>query len=131
MLTVTVESFGEIVILRCVGRIVRGHETALLCSAVQQEGRSIVLDLTRIDAIDAAGIGALVLLQAAGIYLKLMNPTDQVREILKLTHLDSIFEIVESRSIELLPESGNPHREAEVLSEPMQLGVGECSCQAA
>jgi hypothetical protein len=56
-----------------------------------------VLDLTHVDAIDAAGIGALVSLQAAGVYLKLMNPTPQVREILKITNLDTIFEICESR----------------------------------
>jgi anti-anti-sigma regulatory factor len=36
-----------------------------------------VLDLTQVDAIDAAGIGALASLQAAGVYLKLMNPTDK------------------------------------------------------
>ena len=56
-----------------------------------------MLDLTLVDAIDAAGVGALVSLQAAGVYLKLMNPTRQVREILKITHLDTIFEICESR----------------------------------
>jgi hypothetical protein len=75
---------------------VRGYETVLLCSAAHQEGRNVVLDLTQVDAIDAAGIGALVSLQGAGVYLKLMNPARQVREILKLTNLDTIFEICES-----------------------------------
>jgi len=98
MLTVDVENFGEIVVLRCVGSIDHGYETNLLCSALRQEGRSIVLDLTQVDAIDAAGIGALVSLQAAGVYLKLMSPTPQVRETLKVTNLDSIFEICESYS---------------------------------
>ena len=126
MLTVTVENLGEIVILRCVGRIVRGHETTILCSAVQHEGRNIVLDLTQVDAVDAAGIGALVLLQAAGIYLKLMNPTEQVREILKITQLDSVFEIVESP--DLLKTFQERHREAEMF-EPEQLrDLGACVC---
>jgi anti-anti-sigma factor len=98
MLTVTVENFEEITVVRCLGRIVRGYDTVLLCSAAQQAGRNIVLDLTRVDAIDAAGMGALVSLQAAGVYLKLMNPKRQVREILKLTNLDTIFEICESRA---------------------------------
>ena len=48
--------------------------------------------------VDAAGIGLLVSLQAAGIYLKLMNPTKQVREILRVTNLESVFEISESQS---------------------------------
>lgn len=98
MLTVTVQDLSEVVILRCLGRIVRGDETAILCPAMQQEGRNIVLDLAQVDAIDDAGIGALVSLQAAGVYLKLVNPIPQVREMLKVTKLDSIFEICESQS---------------------------------
>jgi|ERR1700677_2469356 anti-anti-sigma factor len=98
MLTVITEQVGDAVTLRCRGRIVRGDETAILCSAVRQEWRNVVLDLAQVDAVDAAGLGALVSLQAAGVYLKLMNPTEQVREILKVTNLDSIFEIRESQS---------------------------------
>src|SRR5216683_3014499 len=98
MLTITVENFDEMTVVRCLGRIVRGYDTVLLCSAAQQGGRNVVLDLTQVDAIDAAGIGASVSLQAAGVYLKLMNPTRQVREILKLTNLDTILEICESHS---------------------------------
>jgi anti-anti-sigma factor len=105
MLTVIVENLAEVVVLRCLGRIVRGDETSILCSAVQQQSRNVVLDLTKVDAIDAAGIGALVSLQAAGVYLKLLNPTQQVREVLKVTKLDSIFEICESQSTAAATES--------------------------
>ncbi len=76
----------------------RGAETALLCAAAQQHGRNIILDLRGVDAIDAAGIGLLISLQAAGIYLRLMNATKRVREILRVTNLDSIFEICEAPS---------------------------------
>ncbi len=100
MLTVTVETLGDITALRCRGRIVRGEETALSCAAMRQQKRSLILDLTEVDAIDAAGIGLLVSLQAAGIYLTLVNPTKQVREILKVTNLESIFEISEFQSAE-------------------------------
>jgi len=93
------EKLGDVAILRCQGRIVRGQETAILCAAVQQHGQEVILDLRKVDAIDAAGIGVLVSLQAAGIYLKLMAPSEQVRAILRLTRLDSIFEICESESI--------------------------------
>jgi len=79
-------------------QIVRGDETAILCAAVRQKGRNVTLDLTEVDAIDAAGIGSLVSLQASGIYLKLMNPTKQVRDILKVTQLESIFEICKLQS---------------------------------
>jgi len=97
MLTVTVEPMGDVVTLRCVGRIVRGQETALLCAAVQQHAPNLALDLAGVDAIDAAGIGVLVSLQAAGIYLKLVNPTRQVLEVLRVTKLETVFEVCESQ----------------------------------
>ena len=93
MLTVTVENLDEAVVLHCAGRIVRGDETALLCAASRQHGRTVMVDLEKVEAIDAAGIGALIALQAAGIYVQLLNPNDRVREILRVTQVDSIFEI--------------------------------------
>src|ERR1700694_628866 len=102
MLTVTVKNSDDGVGLQCQGRIVRGDETAILCAAVRQEGRNVTLDLTGVDVIDAAGIGCLVSLQASGIYLTLLNPTEQAREVLRVTQLESIFEIRESRAVEEL-----------------------------
>jgi anti-anti-sigma factor len=94
MLTVTSHIVADTVILGCRGRLVRGEESSLLCAAVRHHGRDVVLDLAGVTAIDAAGIGALVSLQAAGIYLKLANPTEPVRTVLRLTGLDRVFEIV-------------------------------------
>jgi len=102
MLIVTVKEWDDGVVLQCQGRIVRGDETAILCAAVRQEGRNATLDLTGVDAIDAAGIGSLVSLQASGIYLTLLNPAEQVREVLRVTQLESIFEIRESRAAQEL-----------------------------
>ena len=113
MLNVTVEDLNDVVILHCAGRIVRGDETALLCTASRQHGRTVVIDFGRVDAIDAAGIGLLVSLQAAGVYLRLMNPNQNVREMLRLTHLDSIFEVCEPRSTQAMPEENPFHDELE------------------
>src|SRR5215475_759303 len=99
MLTVTTQTVADTVILHCRGRLVRGEESALLCAAVRHHGRDVVLDLAEVNAIDAAGIGALVSLQAAGVYLKLMNPTEAVREVLRLTGMESVFEIGEQSSM--------------------------------
>ena len=108
MLTVTVENSGEAVVLRCQVKIVRGDETTILCLAAQQESRNLILDLTQVDAIDAAGIGALVALQGAGVYLKLMNPTEEVRDVLKVAKLDSIFEICASQATPATVRAGIP-----------------------
>jgi len=94
-LDVTVESARGVVTVRCQGRLVRGQETALLCAVIQQHGRDIILDLSGVTAIDAAGIGALVSLQAAGIYVRLVSPSFAVYRVLRLIGLDSVFEISE------------------------------------
>jgi anti-anti-sigma factor len=118
MLTVTTEHLGNETILRCVGRIVRGQETAILCATVEEYERDLVVDLAGVDAIDAAGIGLLVSLQAAGIYLKLVNPNKQVREVLRVTQLESVFEIYPAQSMDAVTESaqaGVPDNQQESL----------------
>ena len=100
MLTVTAHNLAKTVVLRCHGRLVRGEESAILCAAVQHHGKDIVLDLSGVSAMDAAGIGALVSLQAAGVYLKLLNPTEPVRSVLRLTGLEAVFEVCDGQSIE-------------------------------
>lgn len=104
MLTVTVQECDDDVILRCTGRIVLGYETAILCAALPHFGRKVILDLTEVDAIDAAGIGVLVSLQAAGIYLKLVNPSRRVLEMLKVTKVASVFEIYQPRTLDTAGE---------------------------
>jgi anti-anti-sigma factor len=116
VLNVTIEKLAETVVLHCVGRIVRGDETALLCAAVGQHGRNIILDLEKTDAIDAAGIGALISLHAAGVYLRLINPSKAIREVLRFTHLDSIFEIAGA-------SLSTDHTEYEEESDPRQASL--------
>jgi len=93
MLTVTLHTVADTLVLHCHGRLVRGKESALLCTAVHHHG---------VSAIDAAGVGALVSLQAAGVYLKLLNLTEPVREVLRLTGLEAVFEIGEGKKDEEL-----------------------------
>lgn len=99
MLTVKVQELDGDVIVQCAGRMVRGEETALLCEASRWHHREVVLDLGEVDSIDAAGIGLLISLQASGIYLKLTNPSKPVREMLQLTHVESVFEICDTPAV--------------------------------
>jgi anti-anti-sigma regulatory factor len=91
VLTVSVQDLGEEVILSCSGRIERGFESAILCAALQRFGRNIVVDLSDVDGIDAAGVGAMIALQAAGVYVKLRNPSGRVRKL--LGGAEGVFEI--------------------------------------
>lgn len=97
MLTVTVKDLGDVVTLSCAGAIVYGAETAILCAAVRQYGRNLVLDLREVDRIDAAGIGALIALQSAGVYFTLKHLAQRVRETLRLSGVEGILEICDDQ----------------------------------
>lgn len=98
MLKVQVKKTGSIAILHLQGRIIRG-ETAVLQNAMnsQTEVSAVMLDLGGVNAIDAHGLGVMLQLregtETKGIEFKLVNVTKNVRRILEITRLDSVFEI--------------------------------------
>src|SRR6266571_3365464 len=93
MLRVHVENIGEMAVIDCEGRIVRGEAAFKLREAVksQSHARIIVLDLSEVSAIEGGGLGMLMFLQRWAqdhdIRLKLFNPCQSVRD--KLEHADS------------------------------------------
>ena len=99
MLTIDVERTGDVALARCSGRLVRGEAINVLRNTVvsRRDTRIVVLDLTEVEAIDAGGLAALVSLHHwacdQGVLLKLVNPSDFVREILHCTRLDRVFDI--------------------------------------
>jgi anti-anti-sigma factor len=97
VLNITFESARRVVTVRCQGRLVCGLESALFGAAVPLHRREIIIvDLSGVTAIDAAGIGALISLRAAGTYLRLVEPSETVRQVLRLTNLHTVFDISES-----------------------------------
>jgi anti-anti-sigma factor len=110
MLALTFQSLGDVTILHCAGRIVAGNESNLLRKVVlsRLDSRTVVLDLAQAEIIDGGGLGTLVFLQmsarSAGTEFRLINLTHSVRELLELTHLDSVFDISASED-ECLDES--------------------------
>jgi anti-anti-sigma factor len=102
MLTIDVEKTGDVAVVRCVGRIVRGAEVRTLRNAVFSEKniRLVVLDLTDVQTLDAGGLTALLSLQQwareSKVRLKLVNPSHFVNEILTRTGLDHVFDVSHS-----------------------------------
>jgi anti-anti-sigma factor len=97
VLNITFESARRVVTVRCQGRLVCGLESTLFGAAVPLHRREIIIvDLSGVTAIDAAGIGALISLRAPGTYLRLVDPSETVRQVLRLTNLHSVFDISES-----------------------------------
>jgi anti-anti-sigma factor len=98
MLTVRVERAGDVVVLKTAGRIVRGSESVLRSAVMSEKlARTIVLDLSDIETLDAGGITLLVSLhrwtESNRTHLKLINPRPFVHEMLTRTHLDCVFDI--------------------------------------
>jgi anti-anti-sigma factor len=98
MLTVKNERAGDVSVIKCAGRIVRGQETILNnAMLVEKCSRVIVLDLSEVEALDAGGLNLLVSLhrwtESNQIHFKLVNPRPFVYEMLTRTHLDCVFDI--------------------------------------
>ena len=66
--------------------------------AFGRQQRNIEIDLSQTTALDSCGLGALVALHktasARGGVLRLRNPTPPVQQILELTRMHRIFEVV-------------------------------------
>ncbi len=90
---------GDVAVLQCAGRIVRGEALRTLRDVVTglQDTRVVVLDVTEVDTVDGGGLGMLVFLHRwardNGIQVKLVNPSALVRETLERTRLDGLFDI--------------------------------------
>ncbi|MGB9361790.1 MAG: STAS domain-containing protein [Candidatus Sulfotelmatobacter sp.] len=91
---------GDVLIVHCQGRIVYRNEAVALSNLVgevlENQGK-VILDLSGVSSIDSAGIGELVLLhtwaRSRNADLKWASPSPLVRELLDLTHVDSVLEI--------------------------------------
>ncbi len=99
MLTIDVEKTGDVAVVRCVGRIVRGAEVCTLNNAVfsEKDMRIVVIDLSDVETLDAGGLTALLSLQQwarnRSVQLKLVNPSHFVNEMLTRTGLNHVFDI--------------------------------------
>ncbi len=98
MLTVKSERAGDVIVIKCAGRIVRGQETALRNAVLQEKlARVVVLDLSEVESIDAGGLNLFVYLhrwtESNRTHLKLVNPRPFVHEMLTRTHLNCVFDI--------------------------------------
>jgi anti-anti-sigma factor len=106
MLEVHAKNLGNVAVLCLQGQIVIG-ETEVLREAVHSlsDVSAVILDLGRITAVDAGGLGVLLELreqtESKGVRFELMNVTKWVSRVLELTRLDSVFQI--TSGVEFFP----------------------------
>lgn len=98
MLRVDIQSTPPAVTLVCSGRIVLGVEAETLrCMAMSRPERLLLLEMSRVHAIDAAGLGLLVELhqwaQKRAASLVIANPSSRPRQLMRLTNLDQVLHL--------------------------------------
>ena len=85
--------------VECSGRLISGGTDQLRSEvkALFPQTKRVTLDLTNVTQMDSMGLGAIVSLyasaKAAGCDLKLINLSNRVREIFRVTNLLSVFEV--------------------------------------
>jgi anti-sigma B factor antagonist len=93
---------GGVTIVDISGRIVLGEESAALRDEVldllSKGHKQILLNLADVDHIDSMGLGALVSAFASvrkqGGELKLLNLTDKAADLMQITKLYTVFDIM-------------------------------------
>ena len=113
MLKVHAKNLGNVAILCLQGQIVNG-ETEILRNAFNSlsEVSSVIFDLARVTTVDAGGLGLMLELreqaELKGIRFELMNVTQMVSRVLRITRLDSVFQI--TSAVEFFPAVASSRR---------------------
>jgi anti-sigma B factor antagonist len=106
-LTLDVTHAGNTVVVKLNGRLVSGVNDILYTrvKALMPDSKRIVLDLTLLTRVDSMGLGTLVRLavsaRSAGCSLELVNLGKQVRQLLGMTNLLSVFAIIGEHGIKM------------------------------
>lgn len=110
-LSLEVRALDNVVVVHCAGRIVYRQEATCLSDAVAEaleRAQQVVLDLERVDNIDSAGLGRLVLAQLSASEqdksLKLVGANAHLQELFDLTRLSSVLAIYPTLDEALAPD---------------------------
>jgi anti-sigma B factor antagonist len=108
-MTTSVRELGGVTIVDINGRIQLGQESAalrdLVCDLLSKGHKKILFDLGDVDYIDSAGLASLVsartsVRKQAG-ELKLLNLTKHVHNLMQITKLCTVFDIMDDEAVAL------------------------------
>jgi anti-sigma B factor antagonist len=124
-LSFSTREVGAVTVVCCSGRIVTGETEALLSHfrELLLDRSDILLHLGEVIFIDSSGLGLLVRLltstRSAGGDLKLCQVPENVRKVLKLTNISSLFETLETEEEGILAF----YRRQKAPSRPAPSGI--------
>jgi anti-sigma B factor antagonist len=106
-MTTNTRQVGGVTIVDISGRIVLGEESAtlrnLVCDLLSQGHGKILFNLGDVDYIDSAGLGHLVSaftsVRKQGGELKLLNLTSKVQDVMQITRLYTVFDILDDEGM--------------------------------
>jgi anti-anti-sigma factor len=98
VLKLDIQNTDEAAVVRCSGRVVHGYEAeSLQRTVLSLQKKHIVIDLSQVEEIDAAGLGVLAVLQRwandSNRTIRLLNPSQRLRQVLQLTGLDVVLDV--------------------------------------
>jgi anti-sigma B factor antagonist len=105
VLSFEIERDGDTAIVKCHGRLVAGTTEELYQQVKQllSQSKVVVVNLADLTYVDSSGLGTLVRLHTSarklGCEFKLLHLGKQLRNVLKLTNLLSVFAQVEDHGI--------------------------------
>ena len=107
VLTFEVERNGDAAVVTCHGRLVAGTSEEFYQGVKQilPQSKSVIIDLADLIYVDSMGLGTLVRLYASsqqvGCDFKLLHLGKQLRNVLKMTNLLSVFSQAEDHGINI------------------------------
>jgi anti-sigma B factor antagonist len=106
-MTANTRQVVDVTIVDISGRIVLGAESAalrgLICDLLTKGHKNIVLNLSDVNYIDSSGLGNLVgaftSVRKQGGELKLLHLTNKVHDLLQITRLYTVFDIMDDEAV--------------------------------
>ena len=105
-MTTSTRQLGDVTIVDISGRIVLGEESAalrdLVCDLLSKGHKKILFNLGDVNYIDSSGLGHLVSaftsVRKQEEELKLLNLTNKVHDVMQITRLYTVFEIIDDEA---------------------------------
>jgi anti-sigma B factor antagonist len=105
-MTTSTRQSGNVTIVDISGRIILGEESAALrqmvCDLLSKGHKRILFNLGDVNYIDSSGLGHLVSaftsVRKQGGELKLLNLTNKVHDLMQITKLYTIFDILDDEA---------------------------------